>query len=106
MGRSVYVKSLKTQPPPISLQLKFYEGSSDEEVFGRIWRCDVDMLGDDGLYVLSYSYHVWSCLEVVWEKSERSDVEDVWNAQSSQNSTLSDIPDIEILWGERVKGSV
>ena len=36
MGRSEHVTSLKTQPSPISLQLKFYEGSSDEEVFGRI----------------------------------------------------------------------
>ena len=49
LERSVYVKSLKTQPSPISLQLKFYEGSSDEKVFGMISRCDVNMSGRSGL---------------------------------------------------------
>ena len=106
LGRSEHVNPLKTQPPPISLQLKLHVVRVRKEVFGRIWRCDVDMLGDDGLWVHMKAHSLCSRLEVKGRKSERSDVEDVWNAQSSWNSTLSDIPDIKILWGERVKGSV
>ena len=106
MGRSEHVNSLKTQPSPISLQLKLHVVRVRKEVFGSISSRDVDMSGRSGLWVLSYSYHVWRCLEVVREKSERSVGEDVQIAQSSQNSSLSDIPDIEILWGEGVKGSV
>ena len=49
MGRWVSEMCVKTEPSPISLQLKFYEGSSDEEVFEMISSRDVDMLGDDGL---------------------------------------------------------
>ena len=49
LGRSEHVTSLKTQPSPISLQLKFYEGSSDEEVFERITSRDVDMSAPSGL---------------------------------------------------------
>ena len=36
MVRWVSEMCVKTEPSPISLQLKFYEGSSDEKVFGRI----------------------------------------------------------------------
>ena len=106
MERSEHVTSLKTQPPPISLQLKLHVVRVRKEVFGRIWRCDVDMLGDDGLWVHMKAHSLCSRLEVKGRKSERSVVGDVWNAQSSQNSTLSDIPDIEILCSEGVKGSV
>ena len=106
MGRSEHVNPLKTQPSPISLQLKFYVVRVRKEVIGSISSRDVDMSGRSGLWVLSYSYHVWRCLEVVREKSERSVGEDVQIAQSSQNSSLSDIPDIEILCSEGVKGSV
>ena len=35
-GRSVNVKSLKTQPSPISLQLKLHVVRVRKEVFGRI----------------------------------------------------------------------
>ena len=35
--------SLKTQPSPIFLQLKLYEGRDCEEVFGGVRRCDVNM---------------------------------------------------------------
>ena len=106
LGRSEHVNPLKTQPSPISLQLKLHVVRVRKEVFGSISSRDVDMSGRSGLWVLSYSYHVWSCLEAVWEKSERSVGEDVQIAQSSWNSSLSDIPDIEILCREGVKGSV
>ena len=36
-------KVIKTQPSPISLQLKLCEGRECEEVFGRVRRCDVNM---------------------------------------------------------------
>ena len=45
MGRSEHVKSLKTQPSPISLQLKLHVVRVRKEVIGSISRCDVDMLG-------------------------------------------------------------
>ena len=43
--------SLKTQPSPISLQLKLCVVSDDKEVFGSICSRDVDMSGDGGLCV-------------------------------------------------------
>ena len=49
MVRWVSEMCVKTHPSPISLQLKFYEGSSDEEVFGMISRCDVNMSARSGL---------------------------------------------------------
>ena len=49
MVRWVSEMCVKTHPSPIFLQLKFYEGSSDEEVFGMISRCDVNMSARSGL---------------------------------------------------------
>ena len=36
-------KVLKTQPPPISLQLKLYEVSDDKKVFRSVCSRDVNM---------------------------------------------------------------
>ena len=49
MGRSEHVNSLKTQPSPISLQLKFYVVRVRKEVIGSISSRDVDMSGRSGL---------------------------------------------------------
>ena len=106
LGRSEHVTSLKTQPSPISLQLKLHVVRVRKEVFGRIWRCDVDMSGRSGLCVYMKAHSLCSRLEVKGRKSESIDVEDVQIAQSSWNSTSSDFPDIEILCSEGVKGSV
>ena len=73
-GRSVYVKSLKTQPPPISLQLKFYVVRVRKEVIGSISSRDVDMSGRSGLCVYMKAHSLCSRLEVKGRKSERSDV--------------------------------
>ena len=45
----MYVKSLKTQPSPIFLQLKLCVGRVRKEVFGCVTSRDVDMSGDGGL---------------------------------------------------------
>ena len=66
--------SLKTQPSPISLQLKLCVVSDDMEVFGSICSRDVDMSGDDGLCVCMKAHCICSCSVMVWMKSERSDV--------------------------------
>ena len=55
------------------------------------------MLGRSGLCVYMKIHPLCSRLAVKGRKSESIDVEDVQIAQSSQNSSLSDIPDIEIL---------
>ena len=45
MGRSEHVNPLKTQPSPISLQLKLHVVRVKKEVFGSISSRDVDMSG-------------------------------------------------------------
>ena len=45
MERSEHVNPLKTQPSPISLQLKLHVVRVRKEVFENISRCDVDMSG-------------------------------------------------------------
>ena len=49
LGRSEHVNPLKTQPSPISLQLKLHVVRVRKEVFGSISSRDVDMSGRSGL---------------------------------------------------------
>ena len=57
--------SLKTQPSPISLQLKLHVVRVHKEVFGRVRRCDVNMSGDGGLCVCMKVSCVCSCSVMV-----------------------------------------